>query len=456
MFRSHRSKINSRVLAGVLSAAAALTLVGCSSGSSATPTDSATSGSITWWGWAPDVTVGDRYITEFNKVYPNIKVTYKNFEGSAYNGALRPGLTSSAGPDVYNMAPGGNNGEFAAFGKSGADLTPAVVKQFGNDWKSQYAFSNDALTTKSGTLAGIALGGVAAGFVWVDQDLFDKYGLKVPTTYSQWVDVCKAFKANNISCFTMGSGGDTQLAVETLRTVTSSVKPGYFMDAVKGDASWDDPTFVQGLTLLKQMKTDGIIPADTLGLQQYPDANNAFMSQKAAMVQMGTWYAQYTRLDGATTAMEAAGVSNPKPFIMLPATFPDVAGKGNPSTYIGELDYGLGVSAKSKSKNAATTFVMWLTSSKEGQQNVVNAIDLVPSLKGVEPDWTNIKLVNQNVQQPALQDMFAKAASATESRSQFISAPAYQALSVAMTSVLEGTATPEQAATTMQSTMAKK
>ena len=41
------------------------------------------------------------------------------------------------------------------------------------------------------------------------------------------------------------------------------------------------------------MFTDGIMEPGALGLQQYPDANNDFMSGKDAMVMMGTWYMQY-------------------------------------------------------------------------------------------------------------------------------------------------------------------
>ncbi|HWG13886.1 MAG TPA: hypothetical protein VG268_11505 [Streptosporangiaceae bacterium] len=49
-----------------------------------------------------------------------------------------------------------------------------------------------------------------------------------------------------------------------------------------------------------------------LGLQQYPDANNAFMSGKDAMIMMGTWYMQYSTGAGMSAAISAAGVKNPK------------------------------------------------------------------------------------------------------------------------------------------------
>ena len=62
-----------------------------------------------------------------------------------------------------------------------------------------------------------------------------------------------------------------------------------------------------------------------VGYQQYPDANNDFLTGKYAMVMMGTWYTQYSTEKAMTAALKAAGVSGAKPFPILPIQFPDVA-----------------------------------------------------------------------------------------------------------------------------------
>ncbi|HEV7957507.1 MAG TPA: carbohydrate ABC transporter substrate-binding protein, partial [Marisediminicola sp.] len=68
--------------AAAVAAAAALTITGCTgpSGDGGSDVKPAKSGAVTWWGWTPDTPVAERYIQEFNKQYPKIKVTYKNFE----------------------------------------------------------------------------------------------------------------------------------------------------------------------------------------------------------------------------------------------------------------------------------------------------------------------------------------------------------------------------------------
>ena len=121
-------------------------------------------------------------------------------------------------------------------------------------------------------------------------------------------------------------------------------------------------------------------------------------------------------------SQEGAGMSTPAPFTMLPMKSPDLSGDGNIPQYVGEADYGLGINEESENVEAAKTFILWLSATMEGQQVVANAIDLVPALKGVEPDWENLGLVEPDVQIPAFVEMFAEAAATPESRNLYIAA----------------------------------
>lgn len=231
--------------------------------------------------------------------------------------------------------------------------------------------------------------------------------------------------------------------METWRSIVSTIEPGLWQSALDGDASWSEPAFEEGLEYLVRMKEDGILNDDVTGLAQYPDANNAFMSEQAAMIQMGTWYSQYSRAESAAGSMEAAGVSNPTPFVQMPVPFPAVG--GNPATLFGETDYGLSVNARSANIAPATTFALWLTSTTDGAQVVANAIDLIPNVVGVEAQWDELGLVAPDVQVPAIQELFAEAGATAENRNQLLSPQLTQALDVAVAAVLEGGTTPAEA-----------
>ena len=447
LFHSKGSRSTKRLMAtAAVAGASALVLTAC--GSSAPEQEgSATEGSISWWGWTPDTSVGEAYIAAFNEEYPDIEVTYRNFENGDYKAALRAGLQSNAGPDVFDIALGGDVADFGTFGDFGLDLRPALEEQLGDDWEDAFTFSNDGLTREDGSVAGVSMGGVASGMMWINQTMFDEYGVDVPTTYDEWVAACDTFREAGKDCLAMGAQGGSGFTTETWRSIVNSIEPGLWYSVLEGDASWDEPAFQEGLEMLVSMKEDGIVREDVTGLAQYPDANNAFLSEQAAMVQMGTWYAQYSREQSAIASMEAAGVSDPTPFVQVAVPFPAVGGS-SPEIF-GELDYGLAVNAKSDSTAAATTFALWLTGTEEGGQVIANAIDLIPGLKGVEPQWDELGLVEPDVQIAAIQDLYAQAADITETRNTLVTPALAQALDAAVVSVLEGSTTPADAIATL-------
>jgi ABC-type glycerol-3-phosphate transport system substrate-binding protein len=441
-----RSAARKRVAATIAAIGlAALALAGCSSGgASGTTAGSATKGNLTWWGWTPQPNNATAYIAAFNKKYPDIKVTYKQVTIDSWNAALRPALASSTGPDLYGISPGPKMDLFSGFA---ADLKPAFTKALGSKKVSQVGING--LTTKAGKLAAVSAGSTFAGTLWINQDLFSRYGVTPPKTLSQWEDACATFKKNGVTCFVQGAE-QTAFNQDTLQSISDSVKPGVWTKASKGDVHWTDPTIVKAFTIWKKLFSDGIMQPGALGVMQYPDASNAFLSGKAAMVMMGSWYMQYGTTTGMTPAISAAGVADPKPFPIVPIPFPDVAGNGNPSALYGDSDWGLAVNNKSKQKAAAETFATWLGTSTAGQQTIANGLNDIPALNGVTPAWDAIQMPDKSTQQPAIQDLIKRTASTSEPRLALLSANLQQAIGVATTQVAAGQATPEQALQTLQ------
>lgn len=433
----------------MVAAASAVGLVGCSSGGGSS-SDSASSGSITWWGWTPEIGVGKQYIEAFNKVHPDIKVTYKQVATASYDSAIRPALASSVGPDVFDMAPGGGIGSIDAYQGSAVDLTPVVESALGSDWKSKVAAIGPAgLTTKDGKLAALSVGSTFAGPIWINPDLFAKYQLTPPKTFDDWVNVCETFASHGVTCFEQGAG-DNGFNQDLLHAISDSIHPGLWSQAVAGKAKWTEPDLVKALGVFKSMFSDGIIQKGALGVQQYPDVNNDFLAGKTAMVMMGTWYMQYSTEAGATAAVSAAGVSGAKPFPMVSIPFPDVTGAGNPAPLFGDADYGLAVNTKSKHQKAAETFVTWLATNQDAQQTVANALNDISSLSGVSPSWSDVKLVDASQQQASLQALIASASAITEPRLGDIGTALGQNIGVALQSVAAGKASPDQALATLQ------
>ena len=314
----------------------------------------ATSGDITWWGWTPDATNAEKLIAAFNEEYPDIEVTFVSKPIDSYDSVLGPAITSSDGPDVFGLAPGSANGGVEIFEAAAIDLRPAVEEALGADWADKLAPAGVEGLSVGDKLVALSAGAVYSGSIWLNQDIFDEYGLEAPTDMDSWLSVCDELEANGVGCFVQGAG-QWAFDMDTFEAIMENVEPGAYVEASKGERPYTDDVFVQGMEIWKSLFDEGIMQEGAIGLQQYPDANNAFMSGQYAMVMMGSWYTQYAVRDSMVAAMEAAGVGSPEPITITPIQFPDLAGTGNTGSMFGDADYGVAVSAASDQQDAATT-----------------------------------------------------------------------------------------------------
>jgi raffinose/stachyose/melibiose transport system substrate-binding protein len=438
-----------RPLSVIAAATLAVTsLVACGGGSKdSSDAGSATSGTVNWWGWTPtDTVTANAYIAAFNKQYPNIKVNYKLVNISDWVAALRPALASGKGPDVFDMQPGAYVTQFKSFAE---DQTKLAESALGSDWKSKVAPIGISGLTADNKLTALSVGSVYAGMLWINGNIFKKYNLQPPTTLTEWQHVCQVLKQNKVGCFVQGAAQEG-FDQDTLQSIANSVQPGLWTKISTGDAKWTDPAIVKTLTIWKELFTSGIMQPGAVGYQQYPDANNDFLTGKYAMVMMGTWYTQYATSKAMTGALSAAGVSGAKPFPILPIAFPDVAGAGNTSEMYGDADFGLAISTKTKVKAASETFVKWMATSPEGQQVIADQLNDLPSLKSVQPNFGSVTLVDPATQKAPVQDLITKVGSVNEPREALLSADVQTGILAAATSVATGKASPEDAAKTLQ------
>ncbi len=409
----------------------------------------ALTGDLTWWGWTPTADLANTMIAGFNKVYPNVKVTFVSQPIDSYDSVLGPAITSSKGPDVFNVAPGSLNGGVSQFAPGAIDMTPAITAALGPDWKSKVAPAGVDPMTVDGKLVGLQTGAVYSGWMWINQDIFDKYGLTAPTTLAEWKSVCATLEANGVGCFVQGAG-QWAFDMDTFEAIVENIEPDLYTQAAQGKVKWTDPRFVQAMGIWKSMFDEGIMQEGAVGLNQYPDANNLFLSGKYGMVMMGSWYTSNTVKEAMVNGMTAAGVSNPTPITIMPIPFPDLAGTGKTGTMFGDADYGLAVSAKSSQQEAAQAFATWIATSQEGQQVVANTLNLIPALKGVGAQWDQIDLVNPAKQLSALQDYQTKAVSSISQRLGDVSADLNTAFRDALIGVATGDKTPEQGVEILQ------
>jgi len=158
---------------GALAGAAAMGgLAGCGGGSSSGPVE------LTLWSWLPDF---QAQVDMFEKAHKNIKVKLVNAgQGEPEYEKLRTALKAGSGaPDVVHM-------EFQYIPTFKQIDGLADISEYGaNDYKSDYA---------SWTWDQVSEGDAVYAMPWDSgpmallyrNDIFDKYGIEVPTTWDQF------------------------------------------------------------------------------------------------------------------------------------------------------------------------------------------------------------------------------------------------------------------------------
>lgn len=350
-----------------------------------------TSKTLNWWGWAPGKQLADTYLAGFKKAHPDIKVIYKEIPYDDYVNALRLGLRSKSGPDVFALQPGEITDRFATFGM---DLSRRAKQSLGNDWAQKLVGDSQKQFARDGKQYALPVQLSASGMVWYDKTLFDKYHLQPPTNADQLHKVCDTFNQNGIVCMAQGAK-DPFANLDVYMTLAADTAPGAFYEAVDGKRPWTDPGLVKAFELFKQLFDDHVFGKGSTGLAVYPDTVGKFANGKAAMIPLGTWQAGF--MD--KTALKAGQTGTFVPRVMLPMKFPDMNGDGQQPKTFGGPDYGLAINTTSHAQDASWTFVSWLASSKAGQ-DMIAAQKFVPALADVPLGADN--LVDPELQKPAL------------------------------------------------------
>lgn len=394
---------------------------------------------VVWWSWNPGPPFSTQLVNAFNTSHHNIKLVYKNEQYADYINNLKLAMASGTGPDIFGVQAGAMQIVYSPFMEN---LTPYSQKAWGNDWKSRfYSFGLDPMVSGDTTRA-LPLYVSAAGYLWYNKTILDKYGLQPPKTFNEWVTLSNTLTSKGVTPFVQGAK-DAWVDYDMYIALANGVAPGKFYQAEAGKLSWTDPDLVKAMSYWQQMFHNGIMQKGALGASQYPDANNLFSEGKAAMILMGTWN------DGAMTksalASNASTLGVKTNYEFLPINFPSLDGSGQPGRPFGGPDTAVAINKASSVKDAAWQVLQWLTS-QQAQQMYGQQLSQ-PSVKGYNIDNSDVYTAEQKtVLQTQEQDLANNVIGPRE-----INYPDLQtALSDALQSVATGSQTPAQAMAAVQ------
>ena len=159
----------------------------------------------------------------FNEYYPNVRLMYTKIDD--YNNMVGTVLNGNDAPDIYvNYSWMYNREQYQASIDHAVDLADPAL---GLDLDC--IRSNIKLNTDDGALPMVPVFSNTYGML-VNNDLFEKEGLSVPTTYQELVAVCDAFREKGYENPMMGFSRE-----ETTSLFTVTIYP-FFCGSVAHDA----------------------------------------------------------------------------------------------------------------------------------------------------------------------------------------------------------------------------
>lgn len=226
----------------------------------------------------------------------------------------------------------------------------------------------------------------AAGLIYYNKTILDKYGVSVPTNFDEWKAVCATLKAKDVGCLAHGAK-DAWVNTDVFLSLINSVAPGKVYDAIEGKTAWTDPDFVTAMDAWSELFTSGIVAKGATAASEYPDAQTAFLENKAAFIALGTWNTPATMTKtGQIDAQKT--VTKKIDGLFLSAPFPAPVAGGSPTKPFGGPDNGYAVSARSAHQDAALAFVEFLTAG--GGQKIQAAGGNIPAITSIKVATTDV------------------------------------------------------------------
>lgn len=301
-----------------------------------------------WHVWAADSESNRKpflkVLDDFQKENPNIKLDIDETEAKAYDTKIKTAAAGDELPDVFYSQAGGSIKGYVDAGK----ILP--IDDYLNDGtKDRLLPGVLSNMTFDGKVYGLPYTQATAVF-YVNKELFDQNGIKIPETYNELVTAVKAFRAKGITPMTVGAKDEwptTQyFDIMAIRDAGAKV----VNDALEKKGSYEDPGFIDAAAKFQELVKLQAFNDGALGVTR-DESEMAFYDGKVPMYVNGSWTVGNIQKDGSKIKGK-----------ILALKFPTIeGGKGDINDFTGGAAEGFFVGAKTQHKEEAVKLQKYIT-----------------------------------------------------------------------------------------------
>ncbi len=223
-------------------------------------------------------------VAAFNESQDEVKVTVSFFDTDGIKDACKIAASSNTLPNIWFNWGGSLGGFYADNGLTYNFNDYAAA----NNWDKKFSSSALSLCTFDGKLSGYPTSYNVLG-VYYRKDIFEKYGIQVPTTFEEFEQVCATLKENGITPISTAGlyGWHVMRLVELLIEHYAGAEAHDSMNTFQ--TSYDNEAVIKALTKYQEFVEKGYLP-DGFVTADPNDTNMAVFSGTAAMDIQGQWY----------------------------------------------------------------------------------------------------------------------------------------------------------------------
>jgi raffinose/stachyose/melibiose transport system substrate-binding protein len=295
---------------------------------------------LTMGSWrVDDVAQMEAIIAEFNKAYPNISITFDPTNPPDYNATLRTQLEGGTGPDLYYLR---------SFATSRQLFEEGFIEPLAGLPGLEENFSQASLgpwSAADGTPYGVPFIAVSHG-VYYNKGIFEELGIEIPTTWQELLAAAQTIKDAGYTPFANASGDAWTIAEIVFMNLAPTFIGGYEgrQAYLNGERCFNDEAMVNAFQAVADL---GPFVPDGQAALTYYDSQQLFLMGDAAMWLGGSWDIPVFESEAPEFEWGVFGIPAPEGQEQRYVTF--------------HLDAGMGVNAASPNKEAAKTFLEWMT-----------------------------------------------------------------------------------------------
>lgn len=329
-------------------------LAGCKSKDKSASNDGGSDGEVVeikWMFWDDLTATSDlisqgyaKVLERFNNDYAGkYHVTAITTNLEEYDTKLNALIAAKDTPDVFICNPGPHLTQYVESGVA-ADLTDILMNEE-KEWYESFTKGIFERMTYDGKIYAVPTN-FAAALVFYNTEMFEAAGVEVPTTFTEWIEVCEKLKNAGYTPISCSAGTAWCLSMIAGYLCDRAGGPDNLKGVNEGTLDWTSESFITAGEKLVELSK---YFQETAAGDSNDQATAAFYNEEAAMLVQGSW--AIGQMNGANPEFEKkCGVFN----------FPAIEGGADPHRMIVKTD-NLIMSSTTKHKDACIALMKYFT-----------------------------------------------------------------------------------------------